>query len=86
MHGQAGRLELHAGGAPQVVVYVRGPGNLAYNAAPIVTCSMALALASFERIVQREANALLGSPVARIDQLGTYSCREIAAYPGFRTR
>ena len=70
-------------GAPQVVTYLRGPGNIAYNAAPLLTCTMALALASFERILQKEAVEQLGSPVARIDQLGTYSCREIAAYPGW---
>jgi len=70
-------------GAPQVVTYIKGPGDIAYNAAPMVTCSMALALASFERILQKEAVAIFGSPVARIDQLGTYSCREIAAYPGW---
>lgn len=69
-------------GAPQVVVYLRGPGNVTYNAAPLLTCSMALALASFERILQSEATPLFGSPVTRIDQIGTYSCREVAAYPG----
>ena len=69
-------------GAPQVVVYLRGPGNIAYNAAPLLTCGMALALASFERILQTEAATILGSPVARIDQIGTYSCREVAAYRG----
>ena len=70
-------------GAPQVVTYLRGPGDIAYNAAPLLTCTMALALASFERILQKEAVELLGSPVARIDQLGTYNCREMAAYPGW---
>ena len=70
-------------GAPQVVTYLHGPGNIAYNAAPLVTCSMALALASFERILQGEALAIFGSPVARIDQLGTYNCREMAARRGW---
>ena len=70
-------------GAPQVVTYLRGPASIAYNAAPLVTCSMALALASFERILQSEAVAIFGSPIARIDQLGTYNCREMAAYPGW---
>jgi hypothetical protein len=68
-------------GAPQVVAYIRGPGSIAYNAAPIVTCTMALALASFERILQKEAIAIFGSPVARIEQLGTYNCRVMSAYP-----
>jgi hypothetical protein len=70
-------------GASQVVTFVRGPGNIGYSAPPLLTCSMALALASFERILQAEAKATFGSPVAHIDQLGTYSCREIAAYPGW---
>jgi hypothetical protein len=68
-------------GAAQVVSYLRGPGNIAYNATPVMTCTMALALASFERILQKEAVAIFGSPVARIDQLGTYNCRVMSAYP-----
>jgi hypothetical protein len=70
-------------GAPQVVTYLRGPGDIAYNPTPLLTCPMALALASFEHIVQEEAERDFHSRVARIDQLGTYSCREIAAYPGW---
>jgi hypothetical protein len=70
-------------GAPQVVVYVRGPGKIVYSPTPVLTCTMALALASFERILQEEAGRLFGAPVVRIDQLGTYSCREIVAYPGW---
>ena len=70
-------------GAPQVVVYLRGPGNIAYDPAPLLTCSMALALASFERIVQDEAARDFRVPVVRIAQLGTYNCREMAAYPGW---
>jgi hypothetical protein len=87
---QPARLPMHTApnskilcGAPQAVVYVRGPGNIAYSPTPVVTCRMALALASFERILQAEAIRLLGSPVVRIDQLGTYNCREMAAYPGW---
>ncbi|MBS2019243.1 MAG: extensin family protein [Deltaproteobacteria bacterium] len=70
-------------GAPQVVVYVRGPGKIAYSSSPLLTCTMALALAQWETIVQEEAQRSFGSRVARIDHLGTYSCREIAAYPGW---
>jgi hypothetical protein len=70
-------------GAPQVVTYLRGPGKIAYNAPPLLTCGMALALASFERIVQAEAQRAFGAPVARVEHLGTYACREIAAYPGW---
>ncbi len=86
---RAGRLAVHTEhrtllcGAPQVVTYLRGPGKIAYEPPPLLTCSMALALGSFERIVQEEAERAFHSPVVKIVQLGTYSCREIAAYPGW---
>jgi hypothetical protein len=70
-------------GAPQVIVYTRGPGEISYSPPPLLTCSMALALASFEKILQQEAARSFGSPVVRVDQLGTYSCREIVGYPGW---
>ncbi|HEU4534042.1 MAG TPA: extensin family protein [Polyangiaceae bacterium] len=70
-------------GAPQVVTYLKGPGNVTYSSPPLLTCGMALALASFERIVQEEARRVFRSPVARIEHLGTYACREIKAYPGW---
>lgn len=70
-------------GAPQVVIYQRGPGRIAYDPSPLLTCTMALALASFEHIVQDEAARVYGKRVARIVQLGTYNCREMAAYPGW---
>ncbi len=69
-------------GAPQVVVYLRGPGNIAYEPAPLLTCAMALAMASFERIVQEEATRTFQSPVVRVEQIGTYNCREIVAVKG----
>jgi hypothetical protein len=70
-------------GAPQVVVYRRGPGHIVYDPAPLLTCPMALALASFEKIVQEQATAIFGAPIVRVEQLGTYNCREMAAYPGW---
>ncbi len=70
-------------GAPQVVTYLRGPGKITYNAPPLLTCTMALALASFESILQEEAEAAFHSPVVRIEQLGTYNCREMARYKGW---
>jgi len=69
-------------GAPQVVAYQRGPGSIAYDPPPLLTCSMALALAAFERIMQEEATRIFQSPVTRIQQLGTNNCRGIAAYKG----
>jgi hypothetical protein len=70
-------------GAPQVVIYGRGPGGITYSPSPLLTCPMALALASFEKVLQEEATRTFHSAVVRIDQLGTYSCREIIAFPGW---
>jgi hypothetical protein len=70
-------------GAPQVVTYLRGPGKITYDPIPTLTCGMALALASFERILQEEAESTMHSRVVRVTQLGTYNCREMAAYTGW---
>jgi hypothetical protein len=67
-------------GAPQVVTYLRGPGQIAYDPPPTLTCRMALALASFEAIVQEEASRQFQSRVTRIEQLGTYNCRAMSRY------
>ena len=69
-------------GAPQVVTYLRGPEKIAYDPPPLLTCTMALALAWWEKLVAAEAQRTLHAKVTRIEQLGTYSCREVAAYPG----
>lgn len=69
-------------GAPQVVTYVRGPEKIAYDPPPLLTCRMALALAWWESLVAAEAQRVLHAKITRIEQLGTYSCREVAAYPG----
>ncbi|RJY08377.1 extensin family protein [Aurantiacibacter aquimixticola] len=45
---------------------------------PQMTCSVAAGLAIWlDQDVQPLARELLGSPVARIDQIGTYSCRRM---------
>jgi hypothetical protein len=69
-------------GAPEVVTYLKGPGKITYSSPPLVTCGMALALATWERMLQEEARARLRTTVARIEHMGTYSCREVSAYPG----
>lgn len=69
-------------GAPQVVAYLRGPGSISYDPPPLLTCGMALALASYERIVQEEAARVFSSPVVRIEQIGTYNCRGIVRFKG----
>lgn len=70
-------------GAEQVVVYQGGPSKIVYEPAPVLTCTMALALARFDAIVQEEATRIYNKPIVRIHQLGTYACREMANYPGW---
>jgi hypothetical protein len=77
------RPDGHVCGAPQVVVYERGPGEIRYNARPVASCGLALALARFELILQQEAQRQLGSRVTRIRQEGTYACRKMARYRSF---
>lgn len=80
---EVGRKRKFSCGADQVVIYQGGPAKITYEPSPVVTCTMALALARFENILQEEAKRLYGKPVIRIRQLGTYSCREMANYPGW---
>lgn len=67
-------------GAPQVVRYERGPGDIRYSSKPKMSCPLALAFAEFERIIQEEAMAHLGKRVKKINHVGTYNCREMALY------
>jgi hypothetical protein len=67
-------------GAPQVVRYERGPGNIRYSSKPKMSCPLALAFADFERIIQEEALAHLGKRVKKINHVGTYNCREMVLY------
>jgi len=70
-------------GAKQVVVYRRSATKIRWSASPRVTCGVARALVAFEVIVQEEAERLFGREVASIEQMGTYNCRQIAAYAGW---
>jgi hypothetical protein len=67
-------------GAPQAVVYRHGPAKIRYNAAPVVSCGMALGLARFEQVVNEEAKRHLGQEVVRVEQGGTYNCRRVARF------
>jgi hypothetical protein len=77
---KAGNAKRPTCGAPQAVVYQRGPEKLRYNSAPIVSCGMALGLARFEQVVNEEAKRYLGQEVARVEQGGTYNCRKMARF------
>lgn len=70
-------------GAKQVVQYQRGPAAIKYSSSPRVTCAVAKALLRFEAIVQEEAERLFARKVVSIEQMGTYNCRQIAAYAGW---
>jgi hypothetical protein len=43
---------------------------------------MALALASYERILQEESHRVFATSVVRVEQLGTYNCRDIVRFRG----
>ncbi|MCA9685197.1 MAG: extensin family protein [Myxococcales bacterium] len=70
-------------GAPQVVRYESGPGKIRYSSSAKMSCPLALAMASWELILQEEAQAHLGSRVKRITHVGTYNCREMVYYDGW---
>ncbi|MES1188447.1 MAG: extensin family protein [Myxococcales bacterium] len=67
-------------GAPQAVVYRRGPAKIRYNSQPVLSCGMALGLARFEQVLNEEAERYLGQEVARVEQGGTYNCRKMARF------
>jgi hypothetical protein len=67
-------------GAEQVVEFRGSTNAIRYNTPPLLTCTMALGLARFERVVQEEAAALFQSRVTRIQHGGTYNCRRMARF------
>jgi len=77
---RGGRSERVACGAEQVVTYLQGPAGIRYNAPPLVTCRLALALARFEQLAIEEAQTHLGRRVVGLEHLGTYSCRKMARF------
>jgi hypothetical protein len=67
-------------GAEQVVEYRGSASGIRYNSAPLVTCTLALALARFERVLQDEAELHFKSRIRRLEQAGTYNCRKMARF------
>jgi len=67
-------------GAEQVVVYLGGPAKIRYNAAPLVTCRLALALGRLEQLAQDEALRRFGRRITRLTQGGTYNCRKMVRF------
>jgi hypothetical protein len=66
---------------PQGVAISRGPSGLRYSKPARVNGAFALRLVRFEAVVQEEAKAAFGRRVVGLEQLGTYACRTMAAYP-----
>ena len=62
-------------GIPHGVVVLRGPTGVAYDPPITVDCTLARALGRVEEIVQEEAELHLKAPIARIGNLGGFSCR-----------
>ena len=60
--------------------YRGSTSEIRYNAAPLVTCTLALALARFEVLLQDEAEHHFNSRVRRLEQGGTYNCRKMARF------
>jgi hypothetical protein len=50
---------------------------IAFNTAPVVTCSLSAALYWWQRDLQTIAALDLHTSIKRIDQIGTYDCRNI---------
>ena len=80
---QEGKKSKITCGAPEVILYMGSPAKISYSSPPLLTCTMALALARFETVIQEEAMRDFGKRVRKIDHLGTYACREMANYPGW---
>jgi hypothetical protein len=67
-------------GAEQVIEYRGTASSIRYNAPPLLTCTMALGMARFERVLQEEAAAIFQSNVTRVQHGGTYNCRRMARF------
>lgn len=66
---------------PSGVSLTRGATGVRYQPSARVNCTFGLRLARFEAVLQAEAKLFLRSRVTKIEQLGTYNCRRMAAYP-----
>jgi len=67
--------------APGGLAIERGAERIRYLPPARVNCAFALRLSRFEKIVQEEARSIMRGPVRSVEQLGTYNCRNMAAYP-----
>jgi len=72
---QADHVKGEACGFSNVVRATKLPAT--FNISPIATCALTAALYWWNRELDAIADQELGSPVARIDQMGTYACRNV---------
>ena len=66
---------------PDGIAIARGATGLRFQPPARVNCAFGQRLANFESVLQEEARAVFRSKVTAIEQLGTYNCRRMAAYP-----
>jgi hypothetical protein len=69
-------------GAPQAVLYKGRAGGPRWSPAPLVSCTLALALGRFELLADSEARRSLGAGLRSVEQGGTYNCRKMARFRG----
>jgi hypothetical protein len=81
-HHQSAPTSSKPGGCPLSDVIYVAPENRVFGAGFHATCPLAVGLAMFVRhTMQPAARRHLGSEIARIEHLGTYSCRPVRGAP-----
>jgi hypothetical protein len=66
---------------PEGIAIARGATGLRFAPPARVNCAFGQRLAKFETVLQEEARDVFRSKVSAVEQLGTYNCRRMAAYP-----
>jgi hypothetical protein len=66
---------------PEGVAISRGATGLRFQPPARVNCAFGQRLARFEAVLQEEARQVFRSRISAVEQLGTYNCRRMAAYP-----
>ena len=66
---------------PEGISIARGATGLRFQPPAKVNCAFGQRLAKFEAVLQEVAREVLRAKVTAIQQLGTYNCRRMAAYP-----
>jgi hypothetical protein len=69
-------------GVPDGVTLLRLPSGARLTRPAHVNTSFAATLVQLDRVAQRRARELLGSPIARIEHLGAYVCRPVKGTAG----